>query len=123
MNEVSPLAVAVRDVARRQSRRARNVFLGEVVHLTPMKIDLHGSSLVLNDDEFELSAWVLAYDDEFGIAAGDNVLLMEESGGWVAFDIVPDKTPKFGQAKSVSVSGLTNDIASLRARVTALEGG
>jgi hypothetical protein len=80
------LARAIDRRARRQSSRGRQVARGTVVKAKPLKVELEGSDVVLDDDDFDLSAWADFYRDEFGVAAGDTALLCREAGDWMLFD-------------------------------------
>lgn len=123
------LAVAVHAAARKHAANARNVVRAEVVKTVPLKVKPMHSSVTLDEDDFDLSAWVDYYDTQYGIEVGDTVLMMREGSEWSIFDIHPDDPPAFAADKKVKPSAVAADVASLtsaldalEARVTALEG-
>jgi hypothetical protein len=60
------------------------------VKAKPLKVEMEGSSGVLDDDDFDLSAWADFYRAEFGVDVGDTALLYREAGDWVLFDWITD---------------------------------
>lgn len=98
-------ARAIKRASREAAGRARNTMRGEVVDTEPLKVELFGSNVVLDDDDFDLSQWVCFYDKEFGIDRGDNVLLVRESGEWTITDVVADKDVDLKEAKNKPSEG------------------
>lgn len=123
------VAEAVHRAARQHALQARNVVRAEVVKINPLKVKPMGSTLTLDDDDFDLSQWVDYYDAQYGIDVGDTVLMMRENGEWSIFDVHADDPPALvadkkvkTSAVAVSVTDLKAALDALTARVTALEG-
>lgn len=110
------LARAIDRRARRQSSRGRQVARGTVVKAKPLKVELEGSEVVLDDDDFDLSAWADFYRAEFGVDAGDTALLYREAGDWMLFDWITD-TQDMADGKT-----LKRKLTAIGRRLDKLEG-
>lgn len=123
------VAEAVHRAARHHALQARNVVRAEVVKVKPLKVKPMGSTLTLDEDDFDLSQWVDYYDAQYGIDVGDTVLMMREGGEYSIFDVHADDPPALAADKKVKTSAVADRVTALEAalvaltaRVTALEG-
>lgn len=87
------LADAIRGDGRRRAKREnRSRARATVTSVDPLELDLHGSDLVLDDDDVEFSQDVARYSASEGLDEGDVLVLIEvDEGDWVAVTVVSDK--------------------------------
>lgn len=70
----------------------QRVFRAEITGLDPLVVvRLDNESRLEIEDDFDLSAWLKAYDGKFTLEVGETVLLHKEGGHYIAFDVVTDK--------------------------------
>ena len=79
--------------AKRVVDRHRAVRRGTVVDLTPLTVDVNDFDHPLTyQDDFEMSQWMVAYNQGTKLRVGDTVLLHQEEHEWVLVDVISDAT-------------------------------
>lgn len=123
MNSVRRAAKAIRDQDRETADRGvREVEYADVKRINPLVLEMQESSLVLDNDDLSLTAWVRAYDAEIGIAKGDTAVVKQmRHGVWLVSDVLtPSATPTFGG--SGIYQPLDSDLTAIAALTTTAYG-
>jgi hypothetical protein len=69
---------------------ARTTSRASVLNVSPLRLDLHGSALVLDADDVEFGREVARYVADEGLSRGDVLVLTEvDEGDWIAVAVVP----------------------------------
>lgn len=65
----------------------------DVIDLSPLTVEMHGSNFILAEEDLVLSQWVERYDKDHGIDRGDVLIVhLMEDGDYLASDVVSQKT-------------------------------
>lgn len=93
--------------------KVREVEYADVTRVDPLGLELHDSSITLDDEDLTLTRWVQVYDDNAGIKVGDRLAVKRmRSGGWLATDVVGGK-----DAGSFTTGGSIDDGAVTTAKL------
>lgn len=84
------LARAVNKTARKHAGRARGVHRAVVTALHPLTVSVIGLGLELDDDDFEMSTAMAAWDSKYDLAVDDAVLMLHD-GAWLMIDVLDHK--------------------------------
>jgi hypothetical protein len=89
--------LAVQSALEKHSKRVvdrhRAVRRGMVTSLHPLTVDVSGFDHPLTQtDDFEMSQWMVAYNQGTKLRVGDTVLLHQEEHEWVLVDVISDAT-------------------------------
>ncbi len=75
----------------------QNMQLGQILTVTPLKIELFDSRIVLDDEELTLTQWMKRYHAVDVMDVGDTVVLVRKHTGgeihWLVSDCLSDKAP------------------------------
>jgi hypothetical protein len=87
--------LAVQDALDKHTKRAidrnRSVRRGVITSLHPITVDVTGFDHALTaTDDFEMSQWMIAYNQGTKLRVGDTVLLHQEEHEWVMVDVISD---------------------------------
>lgn len=84
-------ARAVHEVTEAKHARHQHAYLGEIVDLTPITVELSESRDVIDADEgLVLTQWVRKYDLDVGLEVGDDVLVDHRAGHWIVTDVLSE---------------------------------
>lgn len=80
--------------SREQMHANRVVRRGVVQQGSPLVVELLDSGVVLDESEedVEVTQSVVSYHAQHGLDEGDNVMLSHDGDGWVAVDVLSDKS-------------------------------
>lgn len=87
--------IAIRDALDKHAHQAierhRMIRRANVTKLKPLTVDVHGSGIPLTlDDDFDMSQWMVLYQQSVGLKLGDLVLMHQEQHDWLLIDVVSD---------------------------------
>lgn len=74
----------------KEAQRQQNVRKAVVVRASPLEVELLHAQRRLDEEDFHLSQWVKYYDDMWGIAVKDIVVMVLSHGEWTITDVVSD---------------------------------
>jgi hypothetical protein len=84
-------ARAVHDVAKNRASQRQSQYLGEIVDLTPLTVELAESRDVIDEHEgLVMTQWVRKYMLDVGLEVGDDVLVDHRAGHWIVVDVLSD---------------------------------
>ena len=77
--------------AQRHIERHQVIRRANVTSLSPLTVDVFGYDIPLTlDNDFDLSQWMVLYQQAVGLDVGDMVLMHQEDKDWVLVDVISE---------------------------------
>ncbi len=88
------LARRIHKVGEARAEAAKSNFVGEIIKVDPLQVELAGSNIVLDEDEGLVQTQKFRqYAQRVGLSKGDSVLVDHRQDDWYLIDVVADDDP------------------------------